>query len=361
MRMNKLSRSLALVVAVAVGAGTPAMSVLARSKKPVYQAPPPPPPPPAGPVALPDRLMKDAASYDSYMHTAIATSPGFTDPDSVSLALRQSAAYSPKGMVRGAIAYAAIAALQEKPFVAALRQAGNTPEHRAQMVGYLEADPGYAYQFQGANAAAGRAREALGPTSLQLYTTGRAVKQAAYDIQHQSWSRADVADLKGRLGRVEGEADAEMSPASDRLAAEEQAIAAAAPPANTPTPDPVATNAADGAPPPPPHAPLIAHAVQLAAIAALGEATDANLDGILNTVTADEDSQHCLASAKRNFHQCLAVAKPNYEDVFCMGQHALRDTGACLADASGYQLPPEPTPPPKAKPAPAKHRRHRRA
>jgi hypothetical protein len=181
------------------------------------------------------------------------------------------------------------------------------------------------------------------------------VKQAAYDIQRQAWSRSEVADLRGRLGRVEGEAEAEMSPASDRLAAAEQAIAAASPQSEASATSP------DDAVPAPPHAPLIDHALQLAAIAALGEATDANLNTLADTVVSDQDSQRCLATAKRNLHQCLAVAKPNYEDIFCMGQHALRDTGACLADASGYQLPPEPVPPPKATPAPTKHKRRSRA
>ena len=49
--------------------------------------------------------------------------------------------------------------------------------------------------------------------------------------------------------------------------------------------------------------------------------------------------------AKINLYQCLAVAKPHYEDVFCMGQHIMLDTGACLARNAGYDLPPEPAPP----------------
>jgi hypothetical protein len=49
--------------------------------------------------------------------------------------------------------------------------------------------------------------------------------------------------------------------------------------------------------------------------------------------------------AKLNLYQCLAVAKPNYEDVFCMGQHGMADTGACLVRNAGVAVPPD-TPPP---------------
>ena len=49
---------------------------------------------------------------------------------------------------------------------------------------------------------------------------------------------------------------------------------------------------------------------------------------------------------KLNLYQCLAVAKPHYEDVFCLGQHILIDTGQCVIKASGAPMPAEPPPPP---------------
>jgi hypothetical protein len=38
--------------------------------------------------------------------------------------------------------------------------------------------------------------------------------------------------------------------------------------------------------------------------------------------------------SKLNLFQCLAVAKPWYEDIFCIGQHGLKDTGECIAASS---------------------------
>lgn len=339
----------ALVVLIGIVAvAAPGLESYARPRKPPAYVPPPPPPP-AGPVGLPDRLIQAAAAYDSYVRAAAAISPAFTGPDSVSGALDKARAYGPHSLVRGAIAYAAIAALEDKDFVGALREAGNSPEHRRQMVDYILANPAYVYGFKGSDVAAGLAREALGPTSLRLYSTGKAVRQASYDIQRQGWSKAVVADLKGRLAAAEAAATGDMQADPDRLAQARQAVAGASP--LPVTASPLA----------PPYTPVIDHALQLAAIAALGEATDEIYDR-LDAVAGDDDSTACLAAAKRNFHQCLAVAKPNYEDIFCMGQHALMDTGACMAKATGVELPPEPPPPQpaiKTKKKPTTRRRHR--
>jgi hypothetical protein len=46
-----------------------------------------------------------------------------------------------------------------------------------------------------------------------------------------------------------------------------------------------------------------------------------------------------MGSAKLNLYQCLAVARPHYEDAFCLGQHALMDTGRCMIRASGLTEP----------------------
>jgi hypothetical protein len=42
----------------------------------------------------------------------------------------------------------------------------------------------------------------------------------------------------------------------------------------------------------------------------------------------------CLRLAKLNLYQCLAAAGPEYEDIFCLGQHAMAETGQCVADAA---------------------------
>lgn len=291
-------------------------------------------------------MIQDAASYDSYMKRTVAISPAFTDAASVSQAMGYTRAYAPKSLIRGAVAYGAIAALQDPAFVASVREAGNTPEHRQAMVGYILANPAYVQYFKDSNVAAGLAREALAPRAVRLNAVGRAVHQAAYDIQRQGWSKVEVADLNGRLAAAEAAAGGEMTSDPDVLAQEKQSAGGGAlPTAATPLS--------------PPYTPMVAHALQLAAIAALGEARDDDMDQ-LSILTADSDTADCLGAAKRNFHQCLAVAKPEYEDIFCIGQHGLQDTGACLATAAGVELPPAPPPPPPlVKPKPTVHHARR--
>ncbi|HTX49566.1 MAG TPA: hypothetical protein VME40_09275, partial [Caulobacteraceae bacterium] len=266
-----------------------------------------------------------------------ATSPGFTSAETVSSALRNGAAYEPKAFIRGAIAYAAIAALKDPNFVASLRDAGNSPEHRRQMVADILTNPIYVFQFKGSDEAAGLAREALGEATLQLTQTGRLIRQAAYDVQHQEWSKAQVVDLPGRLHAVEAESAEGIAPAADEVPVMQKAATGAAP---LPiTAQPLA----------PPYAPLVARALQVAAVAALGEATD-NAYEQLASMSNDLETELCLERAKRDLYQCLAVSKPNYEDIFCMGRHEMLQPAACIASGAGVDLPPEPAPPPAPAP-----------
>jgi hypothetical protein len=324
----------------------PGVGSLARSRKPAPEVPAYVPPPPAAPVGLSDRLLGDAAAYEAYLLRVTATTPaGFTDGASVAQALKTAAAYEPKVLVRGEIAYGAVAALQNPTFVAQVRAAGNSPENRKLMVDYILRDPGYAFRFQGADAAAGLVKEALGGAGLRLYATGKVIKQSAYDVQHQPWSREEIADRAGRLASVEAAAAQGVQPAAERVALLQRAAAGA-------EPLPLTAPAA-----PPPYTPLIARSMQLAAIAAIGEATDAAYDQ-LTSLTADTDTDACLHMAKLNLYQCLAVAKPHYEDIFCMGQHVMVDTGACLARGVGVDTPPDPLPPPQPVKAPAGRKKH---
>jgi hypothetical protein len=343
--MTLVSRARAgiLLMATVLAVGVPGLESAARPKRePVVEAPPPPPP--AGPVGLPGRLIGDAAAYQAYLERVTATSPGFTSGMAVSEALRTAAAYEPRAFIRGAVAYGAVAALQVPSFVASVRAAGTSPENRRLMVDYILSDPTYPFQFRGSDAAAGQAREALGSAGLRLYAAGRTIRQSAYDVQRQAWSKEDVVDRGGRLATVEAMATGGIAPAADHMAMLQSAASGMAPPTTT-------------APPAqPPYTPLVARALQLAAIAALGEAGEDAYDR-LTTLTSESNTDACLRMAKLNLHQCLAVARPNYEDIFCMGQHVMVDTGSCLARNAGVDVPPEPAPPPPAAATPkARHR-----
>jgi hypothetical protein len=319
--------SLVLVLAAVAGAASVSAS-LARPKPPpppVVEAPPPPPPPMPD-VAFAASLLRDAAAFRGYMLQTAAISPEFSDPGSVSNALKVGAAYESGQLRRGAVVYAAAAALTDEAFVADVRRAGSTPEARYAIVARIFHDPAYALVFADARGAEGLAKSALAGVGVDLLHSGDQMKQAAYDIQRQPWSLTDVPDRDGRASEVKilssepRRARSEDTAAVDRLVAGEP------------------TNVADLLSLPGPYSPLVVHAVALAALAAIGQAGDDIADH-LDWLMDDYLLAHCLSAAKLALYECLAVAKPNYEDVFCLGQHAMRDTGECVARSAFVAVP----------------------
>jgi hypothetical protein len=171
------------------------------------------------------------------------------------------------------------------------------------------------------------------------------VKQSAYDVQRQAWSKAPVADAEMRLANAKTLSATPQAASLEDVAQLRQASVGAA--AMSLAGDPV--NA--------PYSDTIARGLALAALAALGHAGDENDATLTSVLKTQDDSCFCLNMAKLNLYQCLAVAKPHYEDIFCLGQHAMIDTGQCVSKAAAspnpaYVEPPAPvvamaTPPAK--------------
>src|SRR3546814_4278918 len=88
----------------------------------------------------------------------------------------------------------------------------------------------------------------------------------------------------------------------------------------------------------PPYTQLVIHSLAVAALASLGYADDDDMAQI-DPILADRRAARCFKMSKLNLYQCLAVSKPHYEDVFCLGQHALMDTGACIMQGAGVPGP----------------------
>ena len=103
--------------------------------------------------------------------------------------------------------------------------------------------------------------------------------------------------------------------------------------------------ATPAAPVSPPYTPLVIRSLAVAALAALGQAGDANLEQV-NGLMTEPNAGACLNLSKLNLYQCLAVSKPHYEDVFCLGEHVMMDTGRCLMKSSGAAMPLEIKPKP---------------
>jgi hypothetical protein len=350
--MLSTTRTRAALTAIAVVAAT----LLASCETP----PPPPPPvvaaPPAPPpITLSSSIVEKASAFRGYMQRAGAIGAHFDNGDQIQASLKVGVAYEPKQFLSGATAYAAVLALQDPTFVASVRSFAADPAQRQQVINQIIADPAYAVGFKGSDTAAGRIIDTLGGDGLRLYAAGKAVKQAAYDVQKAKWSTLPVLDRDGRLAYAKTmSATPALADSADVAALREASLSglssASAPPAIPVVDAPAAPAAAGPRSAPPPYKPLVIRGLAVAALAALGAAGDDKL-ALIDAVMAEPASAMCLNMGKLNLYQCLAVAKPHYEDVFCLGQHVMIDTGACVIKASGAEMPYEPPPPPKPEPA----------
>jgi len=320
-------------------------------------APPPPPAPlapPPTPAAfeLSPRVINNAAAYEDYMARAALVNPDFKTGSDVAQALKLGASDDPQALLRGEIAYAAIAALQDPNFVASVRNYSENDVGRRQLAGLIEQDPRYVLGIAGSNTAAGLAIAALMEQGRKLMAAGAAVKQSAYDVQHQAWSKEFVPDRDERLAAAKNSSSftftgrAEELQHLERAAAGFDTMALNAPPATAPYP------------------PVVIRGMAVAALALLGEAGQEN-ETLVAPLLTDPTSANCLNMAKLNLYQCLAVAKPYYEDIFCLGEHVLSDTGQCVEIDAGAPTPPAPStlepqaaPEPPAPVKPASSRRH---
>jgi hypothetical protein len=295
------------------------------------EAPPkvvaPPPPPPAPSVMLSPKLVELASAYRRYVDSTSAIAPAFADGDGVAASLRTGAGYEPQQLAKGAIAYGAVVALQDRTYVEAVRAYAKDPVQRRQIAYEILKDPAYAVGITGSAGAAGLVIGALGGDAQRVYDTGKAVKQAAYDIQKQPWSKIDVPAREVRLANAKSVSAAAMTGDVTETARLQQASTGAAP-LGAPAAAAVA----------PPYTHTVVRALAVAALAALGEAGDANVTTVMGLVT-EPNIGMCMNMSKLNLYQCLAVSRPHYEDVFCLGQHAMMDTGRCMIRASGLPEP----------------------
>lgn len=311
---------------LALAASLTVWLLAACSSAPPQVAAPPPPAPRAPPVTLGPRLIEQASAYRLYMNRALALSPAFSDGQGIASALQAGEAYEPSQLLKGAIAYGAVAALQDPAFVAGVRTYATTAESRRQMTYEILRDPAYAVSMPGSASAAGLVVQAIGGEGQKLYDNGKAIKQSAYDIQKQPWSKAEVPNRDQRLIQAKSlSATPLVGDVAESARLREASIGAA----------PLGLTASPASPP---YSPVVIRSLAVAALAILGQADDANADTVM-AVMAEPNVAFCMNMAKLNLYQCLAVSRPHYEDVFCLGQHAMMDTGRCLIKASGLPEP----------------------
>jgi hypothetical protein len=315
-----------ILAAAAAAAMTMAGCESAPPPAPV-EAPPPPAPPPPPPVAVAPRVVELAAAFEAYMERAANVTPAFADGAAVERSLTVAAAYEPRQLASGAVAYAAVAALQDVAFVESVRRYARSPVQRAEIAANIVRDPAYVVGIPNSAGAAGLAYSALSNHGTRVRIAGEQVKQAAYSVQKQAWSKATIPNREARLANVKALATA-LAPAERPAIERLRAMALGQQPSSL-----------SGASQQPPYTPVVIRGMAIAALSALGYAEDPawaeSIQTMMNEPTHSGGASYCLNLSKMNLNQCLAVSKPWYEDVFCLGQHVMIDTGQCIVQAAG--------------------------
>ena len=316
-----LPRSLKAVLAVSVAALSFAVTAAnaADSVAPIAA----PAGPPAPPIALATPAIEAASAFRAFEQRAALISPAFTTGAGVEESLAVGSAYEPKQLSRGAIAYAALIALQDPTFVSTFRVYAAFPAQRKALADRIVQNPLYAAAFAGAPSAAGLIVATMASQNSKITTVGAAVKQSAYSVQHSAWSKLKVIDPVGRLNKAKAQSAALMSVAPDDVAELQKAQPVDGAPA-------APALGAHGAPVAGPYAPVVTRGLAVAALAIMGEGGDDNDPQVEALLTEPEGGQ-CLNMAKLDLYQCLAVAGPWYEDIFCLGEHALGETSQCIS------------------------------
>ncbi|HEX8569095.1 MAG TPA: hypothetical protein VF699_04120 [Caulobacteraceae bacterium] len=291
------------------------------------EAPPAPVVPPPPPVAVTPRVVELAGAFEAYMERTAAVTPAFTQGADVERSLTLAAAYEPRQLASGAVAYAAVAALQDAAFVESVRQYARNPAQRAEVAANIVRDPAYVVGVPNSAGAAGLAYSALNNHGMRVRIAGEQVKQAAYSVQKQAWSKVAIPNREQRLANVKALASS-LAPAEPPVIERLRAVALGQQPSSL-----------TGSSQQPPYTPVVVRGMAIAALSALGYAEDpvwaASIQNLLNEPTNSAGASYCLNLSKMNLNQCLAVSKPWYEDVFCLGQHVMIDTGQCIVQAAG--------------------------
>ncbi len=251
--------------------------------------------------------------------------------------------YDGDRLVDAQIAYAALVAAQNPEFIDAVRAVADyygAGVARAALMG----DPLYVTGFMGADVAQDAVYGAINEDVSSIRSVGDRYRQAAYELQNETWAGRRARDRAARLEALES--------ASDRL---DVSFEAAAPEVGI---DPVAPIHAasltsgqlgsasamfsDRAPSSAPALTDLQVNVgeqqlepderrigQMLAVAALQSIEEGDMSA-LDRMLDDPAVERCITWARLTMAQCVAAGHFKYEDSFCIAEHALNDVADCL-------------------------------
>jgi hypothetical protein len=272
------------------------------------------------PITMAREVVAAAVAFQDYVARASTTSTAFKDAKGVRAATVAGASYEVGQFQQGMIAYGAMAAAQDDRFVDGINRAAQGPAERHALAAQLMANPDTVMQIEGALGAGRRVQAALQHPGEQLIAQGKKLERASYEVQRQSWSKVH-SSTTARLAEVKM---LSATRAAFRDGDEARLIK-----------DLIERPRAEGSGA---VTPVVSRALALAAVAVLGEARTQDMPR-MNAIFTDIGSAACLKMSKMMLNQCTAVASPQYESIYCLGVHAVGDTGQCIVKAAAGRTP----------------------
>ncbi len=324
-----------------VTAAVAAILAAASQDAPPAQTPSPAPETDAAPTlaltppAPADPLVQNAETYAAY-HADVGEAGrrelrSGADLDATMDALAQY--YDGDRLVDAQIAYAALVAAQHPEFIDAVRAVADYYGSGVARSALLD-DPVYVTGFMGADRAQDSVFTAINEDVTSIRSVGLRYRQAAYELQNETWAARRARDREDRLTALE--TASERLEVDFRLADPNPGVQAAAPLRSASSLF-AERDAAPAAPLPELQVTVGEQQLepderrigQMLAVAAL-QSIEAGDMTALDRLLGDPSVERCITWARLTMAQCVAAGHFKYEDSFCIAEHALNDVADCL-------------------------------
>lgn len=305
-------------------------------------------------VATPSSPVLDAVARYATYHSAVtaATSSDFASAIHIDETLSDLGGHNPDHLSEGWIAYAAMIAIQNSDFRAAIRDIESFYGRDAVIRG-LQNDIRYAGTLSGADAAISASVSAVTADRQRLVNAAGIIKDQAYTLQTKGWAKRRI---RNATARANGLMTMTQTGQSATLEANDLVIASdmearllqagkygafslwdtinQPPDIMTATGPQLPNPAGLGEPEP---AVRNLYSDRIATVAAFQFIGDETPDSTtISRAMRDQKASSCMMMANLNLQQCVAASHRHYEVPFCIAEHAILDIGECIGGPENY-------------------------
>jgi len=283
--------------------------------------------------AAPDPLMRNAETYAAF-HEDVGDAGrrelrSGADLDATMDTLAQY--YDGDRLVDAQIAYAALVAAQHPEFIDAVRAVADYYGAGVARAALMD-DPVYVTGFMGADVAQDAVFGAINEDVASIEAVGNRYRQAAYDLQSETWAGRRSRDRETRLQALETAADrlevnfrlSEPAPGAESPMGSASSMFTERAPAGVPVLPELQVTVGEQQ-----LEPDERRIGQMLAVAALQSIEQGDMTA-LDRMLGDPSVERCITWARLTMAQCIAAGHFKYEDSFCIAEHALMDVADCL-------------------------------